>query len=149
VLARSPSSILAHISRLPELAAHPLLFTISTNTPPSSLSSLVSALSSFSSVGNVGRLSAASQGRRDEYFQKTLQFINLSRRAYMNSSFPTQRGSSLSLRWMLTIAFVARRIPPLHIFEKTVAKFGTFVLLYPNTETFILPYTHPSPEKYF
>jgi hypothetical protein len=61
VLARNAYSILAHISRIPaELATHPLLFTISTNTPVSSLSSLVSALSSFSSSGNVGCLSAAS-----------------------------------------------------------------------------------------
>ncbi|KAI0250460.1 hypothetical protein BJV78DRAFT_1275785 [Lactifluus subvellereus] len=61
VLARNAASILTHISRLPaELAAHPLLFTLSTNTPISSLSPLVSALSSLSSSGSVGCLSAAS-----------------------------------------------------------------------------------------
>ena len=67
----------------------------------------------------------------------------------MSSSFPARRGSSLSLRWMLTIDFVARRIPHLCVFEQTVATFGTFVLLHTITETFILPYTHPSPEKSF
>ena len=59
VLARNASSILAHISRLPvELASHPLLFTLSTNAPASSLSPLVSALSALSSSGSVGCLSA-------------------------------------------------------------------------------------------
>jgi sterol O-acyltransferase len=33
------------------------------------------------------------------------------------------------------------RIRPLYIFEKTVATFGTFALLYSITETFILPYS--------
>ncbi|KAI0265603.1 hypothetical protein BC834DRAFT_924224 [Gloeopeniophorella convolvens] len=60
IFARNASSILGHLSRLPaELAAHPLLFTLSANTPVSSLSPLVSALSSFSSSGNVGCLSGA------------------------------------------------------------------------------------------
>ena len=59
VLARNASSILAHISRLPaSLTSHPLLFTLSTNTPAPSLAPLVSALSSFSSSGTVGCLSA-------------------------------------------------------------------------------------------
>jgi sterol O-acyltransferase len=35
------------------------------------------------------------------------------------------------------------------MFEKTVATFGTFALLYTTTETFILPYTNPSPEQSF
>jgi sterol O-acyltransferase len=47
------------------------------------------------------------------------------------------------------IDFVVRRIRPLYLFEKTVATFGTFLLLYTITETFILPYTHPSPEQSF
>jgi len=38
---------------------------------------------------------------------------------------------------------------PLYLFEKTVATFGTFVLLYTTTETFILPYTNPSPGQSF
>jgi hypothetical protein len=67
----------------------------------------------------------------------------------MSSSFPAHRGSSWSLRWMLTIDFVARRIRALYVFEKTIATFGSFVLPYTITETFILPYTHPSPEKSF
>ncbi|KAI0033940.1 MBOAT, membrane-bound O-acyltransferase family-domain-containing protein [Vararia minispora EC-137] len=33
------------------------------------------------------------------------------------------------------------RIRPLYVFEKTVATFGTFALLYSITETFILPYS--------
>ncbi|GLB41942.1 putative sterol O-acyltransferase [Lyophyllum shimeji] len=33
------------------------------------------------------------------------------------------------------------RIRPIYVFEKTVATFGTFALLYTVTETFILPYT--------
>jgi sterol O-acyltransferase len=33
------------------------------------------------------------------------------------------------------------RIRPLYVFEKTVATFGTFALLYTVTESFILPYT--------
>ena len=41
------------------------------------------------------------------------------------------------------------RIRPLYVFEKTVATFGTFALLYTTTETFILPYTNPSPEQSF
>ncbi|KAN0121276.1 MBOAT domain containing protein [Russula decolorans] len=36
-----------------------------------------------------------------------------------------------------------KRIRPLYVFEKTVATFGTFALLYTTTETFILPYTNP------
>ncbi|KAF8498606.1 MBOAT, membrane-bound O-acyltransferase family-domain-containing protein [Russula emetica] len=36
-----------------------------------------------------------------------------------------------------------KRIRPLYVFEKTVATFGTFALLYSTTETFILPYTNP------
>ncbi|KAG6868960.1 hypothetical protein C0993_007174 [Termitomyces sp. T159_Od127] len=36
------------------------------------------------------------------------------------------------------------RIRPIYVFEKTVATFGTFVLLYTVTETFILPYTPTS-----
>jgi hypothetical protein len=35
------------------------------------------------------------------------------------------------------------------VFEKTVATFGTFALLYTVTETFILPYTNPTPEQSF
>ncbi|KAH9066709.1 MBOAT, membrane-bound O-acyltransferase family-domain-containing protein [Lactarius vividus] len=41
------------------------------------------------------------------------------------------------------------KIRPLYVFEKTVATFGTFALLYTTTETFILPYTNPSPEQSF
>jgi hypothetical protein len=41
------------------------------------------------------------------------------------------------------------RIRPLYVFEKTVATFGTLALLYTTTETFILPYTNPSPEQSF
>ncbi|THH16971.1 hypothetical protein EW146_g3763 [Bondarzewia mesenterica] len=40
------------------------------------------------------------------------------------------------------------RIRPLYVFEKTIATFGTFVLLYTITETFILPQT-PSPDQSF
>ncbi|KAG6919522.1 hypothetical protein DXG01_005112 [Tephrocybe rancida] len=36
------------------------------------------------------------------------------------------------------------RIRPIYVFEKTVATFGTFALLYTVTETFILPYTPTS-----
>jgi sterol O-acyltransferase len=43
----------------------------------------------------------------------------------------------------------AYRIRPLYVFEKTVATFGTFALLYTVTETFILPYTNPSPGQSF
>jgi sterol O-acyltransferase len=44
--------------------------------------------------------------------------------------FPAHRGSSWSLRWVFAIDFVAHRIRPLYVFEKTVATFqvGTFVL---------------------
>ncbi|KAH9995541.1 MBOAT, membrane-bound O-acyltransferase family-domain-containing protein [Russula vinacea] len=42
-----------------------------------------------------------------------------------------------------------KRIRPLYVFEKTVATFGTFALLYTVTETFILPYTNPSPGQSF
>ncbi|KAI9436565.1 hypothetical protein H4582DRAFT_398424 [Lactarius indigo] len=60
ILARNASSILSRLSRLPaELSAHPLLFTLSANAPPASLSPLVSALSSLSSSGSIGCLSAA------------------------------------------------------------------------------------------
>lgn len=41
------------------------------------------------------------------------------------------------------------KIRPLYVFEKTVATFGTFALLYTTTETFILPYTNPGPEQSF
>ncbi|TFK63001.1 MBOAT-domain-containing protein [Pluteus cervinus] len=40
------------------------------------------------------------------------------------------------------------RIRPLYIFEKTVATFGTFALLYTVTETFILPFL-PTPDQSF
>ncbi|KAF8659903.1 hypothetical protein AX16_001787 [Volvariella volvacea WC 439] len=40
------------------------------------------------------------------------------------------------------------RIRPLYVFEKTVATFGTFALLYTVTETFILPNT-PTPGQSF
>ncbi|KAJ3491381.1 hypothetical protein NLI96_g769 [Meripilus lineatus] len=40
------------------------------------------------------------------------------------------------------------RIRPLYVFEKTVAFFGTFALLYTVTERFILPFT-PSPDQSF
>ncbi|KAH8093272.1 MBOAT, membrane-bound O-acyltransferase family-domain-containing protein [Cristinia sonorae] len=40
------------------------------------------------------------------------------------------------------------RIRPLYVFEKTVATFGTFALLYTVTESFILPLT-PSPDQSF
>jgi sterol O-acyltransferase len=49
----------------------------------------------------------------------------------------------------LRLIFVANRIRPLYVFEKTVATFGTFALLYTVTETFILPYTNPSPDQSF
>ncbi|KAI0305859.1 MBOAT, membrane-bound O-acyltransferase family-domain-containing protein [Multifurca ochricompacta] len=42
-----------------------------------------------------------------------------------------------------------KRIRPLYVFEKSVATFGTFALLYTVTETFILPYTNPNPEQSF
>ncbi|KAJ3521252.1 hypothetical protein NMY22_g12390 [Coprinellus aureogranulatus] len=40
------------------------------------------------------------------------------------------------------------RIRPVYVFEKTVATFGTFALLYTVTDRFILPYT-PTPEQSF
>ncbi|KAG7093673.1 hypothetical protein E1B28_007332 [Marasmius oreades] len=40
------------------------------------------------------------------------------------------------------------KIRPLYVFEKTVATFGTFLLLYSVTEHFILPYT-PTPDQSF
>ena len=40
------------------------------------------------------------------------------------------------------------RIRPLYVFEKVVATFGTFALLYTVTESFILPLT-PSPDQPF
>ncbi|THH32459.1 hypothetical protein EUX98_g1738 [Antrodiella citrinella] len=40
------------------------------------------------------------------------------------------------------------RIRPLYVFEKTVATFGTFALLYTVTESFIIPLT-PRPEQSF
>ncbi|KJA28058.1 hypothetical protein HYPSUDRAFT_62448 [Hypholoma sublateritium FD-334 SS-4] len=40
------------------------------------------------------------------------------------------------------------RIRPLYVFEKTVATFGTFALLYSVTESFILPYT-PTADQSF
>ncbi|PSR82606.1 hypothetical protein PHLCEN_2v6039 [Hermanssonia centrifuga] len=40
------------------------------------------------------------------------------------------------------------RIRPLYVFEKTVATFGTFALLYTVTESFILPLT-PTPDQSF
>ncbi|KDR80713.1 hypothetical protein GALMADRAFT_241124 [Galerina marginata CBS 339.88] len=40
------------------------------------------------------------------------------------------------------------KIRPLYVFEKTVATFGTFALLYTVTESFILPYT-PRPDQSF
>ncbi|KAF9038453.1 MBOAT, membrane-bound O-acyltransferase family-domain-containing protein [Panaeolus papilionaceus] len=41
------------------------------------------------------------------------------------------------------------RIRPLYLFEKTVATFGTFALLYTVTESFILPYTSIASQKSF
>jgi sterol O-acyltransferase len=41
-----------------------------------------------------------------------------------------------------------RRIRPLYLFEKTVATFGTFALLYTVTESFIIPLT-PTPNQSF
>ncbi|KAJ7116070.1 MBOAT, membrane-bound O-acyltransferase family-domain-containing protein [Mycena epipterygia] len=41
------------------------------------------------------------------------------------------------------------RIRPLYVFEKTVATFGTFALLYTMTETFILPLTPNAGESFF
>ncbi|KAJ7091421.1 MBOAT, membrane-bound O-acyltransferase family-domain-containing protein [Mycena belliarum] len=41
------------------------------------------------------------------------------------------------------------RIRPLYVFEKTVATFGTFALLYTMTETFILPLTPTAGESFF
>ncbi|KAF8347868.1 MBOAT, membrane-bound O-acyltransferase family-domain-containing protein [Amanita rubescens] len=40
------------------------------------------------------------------------------------------------------------RIRPLYIFEKTVATFGTFALLYTVTERFIIPYTPTSDQPF-
>jgi sterol O-acyltransferase len=40
-------------------------------------------------------------------------------------------------------------IRPLYVFEKTVATFGTFALLYTMTETFILPLTPTAGESFF
>jgi hypothetical protein len=60
ILARNASSILSCLSRLPtELSAHPLLFTLSTNTPTASLSPLITTLTSLSVSGSVGCLSSA------------------------------------------------------------------------------------------
>ncbi|KAN0127973.1 hypothetical protein V8E53_014227 [Lactarius tabidus] len=60
ILARNASSILSHLSHLPtELSAHPLLFTLSTNTPIASLSTLVTTLTSLSVSSSVGCLSSA------------------------------------------------------------------------------------------
>ncbi|KAJ3928550.1 MAG: MBOAT, membrane-bound O-acyltransferase family-domain-containing protein [Lentinula lateritia] len=41
------------------------------------------------------------------------------------------------------------RIRPIYVFEKTVATFGTFVLLYTVTESFILPYTPTYDQSFF
>lgn len=41
------------------------------------------------------------------------------------------------------------RIRPLYVFEKTVATFGTFALLYTVTESFILPLTPSSNQSFF
>ncbi|KAJ7170500.1 MBOAT, membrane-bound O-acyltransferase family-domain-containing protein [Mycena crocata] len=41
------------------------------------------------------------------------------------------------------------RIRPVYVFEKTVATFGTFALLYTMTETFILPLTPNAGESFF
>ncbi|PPQ64222.1 hypothetical protein CVT24_008598 [Panaeolus cyanescens] len=41
------------------------------------------------------------------------------------------------------------RIRPLYLFEKTVATFGTFALLYTVTESFILPYTAIASQQSF
>ncbi|KAF9454320.1 MBOAT-domain-containing protein [Macrolepiota fuliginosa MF-IS2] len=41
------------------------------------------------------------------------------------------------------------KIRPLYIFEKTVATFGTFALLYTVTESFILPLTPTSEQSFF
>ncbi|TFK39815.1 MBOAT, membrane-bound O-acyltransferase family-domain-containing protein [Crucibulum laeve] len=41
------------------------------------------------------------------------------------------------------------RIRPLYVFEKTVATFGTFALLYTVTESFILPYTPTKDQSFF
>ncbi|KAJ7504313.1 MBOAT, membrane-bound O-acyltransferase family-domain-containing protein [Mycena galericulata] len=41
------------------------------------------------------------------------------------------------------------RIRPLYVFEKTVATFGTFALLYTMTETFILPLTPNAGDSFF
>ncbi|KAG6831097.1 hypothetical protein H0H92_012774 [Tricholoma furcatifolium] len=41
------------------------------------------------------------------------------------------------------------KIRPIYVFEKTVATFGTFALLYTVTETFILPYTPTSNQSIF
>lgn len=40
------------------------------------------------------------------------------------------------------------RIRPLYVFEKTVATFGTFTLLYTITEHYIMPLT-PTPDQPF
>ncbi|KAH6915930.1 sterol O-acyltransferase [Coprinopsis sp. MPI-PUGE-AT-0042] len=41
------------------------------------------------------------------------------------------------------------RIRPLYVFEKTVATFGTFALLYTVTDRFILPYTPTADQSFF
>lgn len=41
------------------------------------------------------------------------------------------------------------RIRPLYVFEKTVATFGTFALLYTVTECFILPFTPTKDQSFF
>ncbi|KAJ7043690.1 MBOAT, membrane-bound O-acyltransferase family-domain-containing protein [Mycena alexandri] len=41
------------------------------------------------------------------------------------------------------------RIRPIYVFEKTVATFGTFVLLYTMTESFILPHTPSAGDSFF
>lgn len=69
ILASSPSAILSHLSHLPtSLRSHPLLFTLSTNTPSTSLTSLIPNLTSFSRHSNIGCLSAPLQSSKQHEY---------------------------------------------------------------------------------
>ncbi|THH19213.1 hypothetical protein EW146_g1907 [Bondarzewia mesenterica] len=59
ILARTPAAILSYLSHLPkDLTSQTLLFSLSTNTPASSLSSLVSSLTTLTSHQSIGCLSS-------------------------------------------------------------------------------------------
>lgn len=54
--------------------------------------------------------------------------------------------SCLFTETVIESAWQCYRMRPLYVFEKTVATFGTFALLYTVTESFIIPLT-PTPEQ--